>query len=344
MNKKDYTSILDSIKNDITTQDKNSRVLIVDSMNTFLRCFTIINVMNLNGHHVGGLTGFLKSVGYAIKLIRPTRVILVFDGIGGSNNRKNLYPDYKGNRNVKRVTNWEGFDTQEEESESMSAQMSRLINYLEELPVDMLAVDKVEADDVIAYATHKLKSDSNQVTIMSSDQDFLQLVSRNVSVYAPTKKKFYTPEKVKEEFGVSSYNFLIKKILMGDKSDNIPGVRGLGPKKLLKFFPELSGDKPVTMQEIHNKCLENQDELLPSRILDFKYQLDINSQLMDLHHPNIPQTDEFEIDEIIDGPTNRLNVGAFVKMCEEDSLLKAFPNVESWLNECFMGLNNYSKK
>ena len=208
----------------------------------------------------------------------------------------------------------------------------------------MVVIDKVEADDVMAYITHKLKADDNHITLMSSDQDFLQLVSHNVSVYAPTKKKFYTPERVKEEFGVSSINFLIKKILMGDKSDNVPGVKGLGPKKLSKLFPELSSNKPVTMQEIHNKCLDNQDELLHSRIIDFKYQLDINSQLMDLHHPNIPQTDEFEIDEIVDGPTNKLNVGAFIKMCEEDKLQKIFPNVESWLSNCFMNLNRYAKK
>ena len=143
MNKKDFTSILDSIKNDTINEHKNSRVLVVDSTNTFLRCFSVINVMNINGHHIGGMTGFLKSVGYAIKLIQPTRVILVFDGIGSSNNKKNLYPQQKVNRGVKRITNWEGFDSQEEESESMSAQMSRLINYLEELPVAMVVVDKV---------------------------------------------------------------------------------------------------------------------------------------------------------------------------------------------------------
>jgi 5'-3' exonuclease len=96
MNKKDFTSILDSVKDDAIGEHKNSRVLVIDSMNTFLRCFCVVNVMNINGHHVGGMTGFLKSIGYAIKLIQPTRVILVFDGIGGSNNRKNLYPDYKG--------------------------------------------------------------------------------------------------------------------------------------------------------------------------------------------------------------------------------------------------------
>ena len=131
---------------------------------------------------------------------------------------------------------------------------------------------------------------------------------------------------------------------MGDKSDNVPGVKGLGPKKLLKLFPELSDNESVTMQEIHNKCLENQEELLPSRIVNFKYQLDINSLLMDLHNPNIPETDKFEIDEIVEGPTNKLNTGAFVKMCDEDKLQKIFPNVESWLSNCFMNLNRYVKK
>jgi DNA polymerase I len=245
MNKKDFTSMLDSVKDDAIGEHKNSRVLVIDSMNTFLRCFCVAHVMNVNGHHVGGMTGFLKSIGYAIRLIQPTRVILVFDGIGGSNNRKNLYPDYKGNRNIKRVTNWDGFGSRDEESESMSAQMTRLINYLEELPLDMVVIDKVEADDVMAYITHKLKSDDNHITLMSSDQDFLQLVSHNVSVYAPTKKKFYTPERVKEEFGVSSINFLIKKILMGDKSDNVPGVKGLGPKNYQNYSPNYQATNPL---------------------------------------------------------------------------------------------------
>ena len=58
----------------------NSRVLLIDSMNTFLRSFAMINHMNPSGAHIGGLTGFLKSIGFAIRHIKPTRVILVFDG------------------------------------------------------------------------------------------------------------------------------------------------------------------------------------------------------------------------------------------------------------------------
>lgn len=345
MNNSDYLAILKGIKKEAPgNQNRNSRVLIVDSMNTFLRCFSIIHVMNVNGHHVGGLTGFLKSLGYAIKLIQPTRVILVFDGKGSSHNKKNLFPEYKANRGGKRITNWDGFDSRDEESESMSAQMGRLIEYLEELPVNMSVVDKVEADDIMAYCAHQLKDDNTHITLMSSDQDFLQLVSPQISVYSPTKKKIYTPEMVKGEYDVSPINFLTQKILMGDKSDNVPGVLGLGPKKLLKNFPELKEDKLFSIQEVYNKCLENQDSLIPSRILDFKHQLDINRQLMDLHNPNIPAADMFEIDEMLEGDINKLNTTAFIKMYEEDSLQRSFPNVEYWLNECFRNLNYYANK
>ena len=72
----------------------NSKVLLIDSMNTFLRSFAMINHMNPNGAHIGGLTGFLKSIGFAIRHIKPTRVILVFDGIGSTTNKKNLFPVY----------------------------------------------------------------------------------------------------------------------------------------------------------------------------------------------------------------------------------------------------------
>jgi 5'-3' exonuclease len=95
---------------------KNARVLVVDSMNTFLRSFAIIQHLNPNGHHVGGLVGFLKSVGYAIKLYQPTRVILVFDGQGNSTNKKYLYSDYKANRTNNNVTKWKVFGYKKEES------------------------------------------------------------------------------------------------------------------------------------------------------------------------------------------------------------------------------------
>jgi 5'-3' exonuclease len=103
----------------------------------------MINHINPDGHHIGGLTGFLKSIGYAIKMLEPTKVILVFDGVGGSNNKRNLYPDYKANRNKNRMTNYSIFSNKEEETESINNQMARLIQYLQCLPVSMICIDGI---------------------------------------------------------------------------------------------------------------------------------------------------------------------------------------------------------
>ena len=220
---------------------RNSRVLLIDSLNTFLRSFVVVHHLNPQGNHVGGLTGFLKSIGYAIDLINPTRVILVFDGEGASTNKKYLYPDYKANRHLKKITNWD-FDNQEEESEAITSQMVRLIQYLKCLPIDIIIEDKIEADDVIGYITTVLR---DEVYIMSSDKDYLQLVNDKVKVYSPTKKKIYTTNLVKQDTGVPPLNYLNQKVLLGDNGDNVPGVKGLGEKTVNKLFPFLQDRKSV---------------------------------------------------------------------------------------------------
>jgi 5'-3' exonuclease len=164
---------------------RNSRILVVDSMNTFIRSFSTINYMNPAGHHVGGLVGYLRSVGYAIKTFRPTRVILVFDGLGSTNNKKNLYPQYKGNRAITRITNWDMFDDKVSESEAMVSQMTRLIQYLQQLPVTLISIDKIEADDSIGLIAQSLmlmkRIHVMTVTIMSADKDFYQLINEKIS-------------------------------------------------------------------------------------------------------------------------------------------------------------------
>ena len=102
-----YFDLISSIQPDKRTS-LNS-ILIIDGLNAFLRSFTMINHLNADGHHIGGLTGFLKSIGYAIKMLSPTKVVIVFDGIGGSSARRNLFPDYKANRNANRMTNYSIF-------------------------------------------------------------------------------------------------------------------------------------------------------------------------------------------------------------------------------------------
>ena len=100
MNNK-YKDILDSLKEDTTPKHINDRILIIDGLNTFIRSFAVNPSTNEDGIHIGGMTGFLHSIGYAIRNIKPTRVIICFDGKGGSQKRRKLFPNYKSSRRVK---------------------------------------------------------------------------------------------------------------------------------------------------------------------------------------------------------------------------------------------------
>ena len=334
---KEFQAIIDSLKESKQeSSHRNSKILLVDSLNTFLRSFVMINHINPQGNHIGGLTGYLKSIGFAIRHIKPTRVILVFDGHGGSTNKRYLYPEYKANRKINKISNWEGFETQAEESDAITNQIVRLVDYLKCLPVDLLSIDKVEADDVIGYITGKV---GTSVHIMSSDKDYLQLVSDRVTIYSPIKKKFYTPKNVKEEYGVSAINFLTQKILLGDKSDNVPGVHGIGMKTLLKMVPELGGDELVTIEKILEHAELTQDKF--KKIHDFRQQLLINKQLMDLHDVNLPEEDIVTVDNVINNPNSTLDKASFLKLYNEDYLGNSIPNVSTWIYDTFDYLRHF---
>lgn len=107
MNTDELFKLLDNVNQedkDEPTSNKHSRVVLVDGLNLFLRNFAVLNYINSDGVHIGGLGGFLRSLGFLINNIQPTSVYLVFDGIGSSNNRKNLLPEYKSGRHQTRVT------------------------------------------------------------------------------------------------------------------------------------------------------------------------------------------------------------------------------------------------
>jgi DNA polymerase-1 len=333
---KEYQKIFDSLKSEKVEESLNSRVLLIDGLNTFLRAFTAIGWVNKDLSHIGGLTGFLRSLGYIIKLVRPTRVIIAFDGQGSSTNKRYIYPDYKANRGLNRVTNWDSFESQKDESEAITSQIVRLIYYLKTLPVDLISIDKIEADDVIGYITGKL---DGEVTIMSSDKDYLQLVSDKITVYSPTKKKFYDRDLVLSEFGVTPKNFLTQKILLGDSGDNVPGVKGLGSKTMLKSFPELGTEKEISLDDILSKC-EDKKKIFES-IKNYEFQLRINKRLMDLKDPNIPEEAIEEINSVLLEAKKVFNSQDFLDLYREDELGNSIPNVSMWLFNHFNELAKY---
>jgi DNA polymerase-1 len=338
---KDIFSLLDNVQKpgDLGV---NNRVLIVDGLNLYLRAFAVNGALNDNGVPVGGLTGFLRSLAYAIREVNPTRVIVVYDGVGGSQRRRKIHPGYKTNRKPgKRITRWDAFKNATEEKNAMKIQFSRLIEYLDLLPINVISIDRIEADDTIAYIAHTLLDED--VTIMSADQDFLQLVNERITVWSPIKKKFYTPRMVMDDYGVPAHNFLMYKVLMGDKSDNIEGVKGLGPKKLPKIVPDLLTHNTLDLDFILEHAGKG-EEPMHKKIVESATQLQINEELMDLKNPPISGELKLQITRLIEAPINLLSRNDFIMMYNDDQLGNTITSPDLWLREHFIKLNTLAKQ
>lgn len=337
--KKDLLNLLNNIQETGEELPQFERYMLVDGLNLFFRNFSAINAVNPNGAHVGGLGGFFRSLGSLIRQIQPTKVFVVFDGRGSSNNRKNLIPEYKANRNTSRVTNWEVFENLEEEDDSKVDQIIRIIQYLKTLPVRTISIDKVEADDIIAYLSEILPTKlTDRAFIVSSDKDYLQLVSEQVVVYRPIEKEFYTEQTVKDKFNVTPNNFLLYKLLMGDNSDGIPGIKGLGLKKLYKLFPELTGSD-MELEDLLNLC-ENKlkEHVIYARVLHDIELLENKHKVMDLSNPMIDDKDKMFIDKFVENEFLNYLPSQFIEMYKQDQLGGIIRNVDVWLKDNFENL------
>jgi 5'-3' exonuclease len=344
MKNKNLLNLLENIKKEDTSPSftRHSRILLVDGLNLFFRNFAMLNYVNPSGVHIGGLAGFLRSLGYLVKLHQPTSVYVVFDGMGSSTNRKNLLPEYKSNRNITRITNWDVFDSLEDENDAKVDQISRLIHYLRCLPVNIISLDKAEADDVIAYLSNYCdKTHNSKSVIVSSDRDFIQLVNENITVYRPTEKDFYTPSTVKEKFDILPNNFIIYKTLLGDNSDKVQGIKGLGAKKLLKLFPELT-QRHITLNDIFQISAEKYKEhIIYSKIVFEEDNLRRNYQLMDLHNPLVDERQISILEQAVEQKVPSLDIASFLQMYNEDGLGHILKNANYWLQENFKVLNSF---
>ncbi|MBC8147137.1 MAG: hypothetical protein H8E98_04055 [Bacteroidetes bacterium] len=329
--------------NESIHQDINSKVLIVDGLNLYIRCFVAIPSMNGEGYHVGGITGFLKSLAHAIRQFNPTRCIIVFDGKNGSVRRRKLYPDYKHKSTVSSKYN-RMYKNDADEAASMKKQFSRLLDYLSTLPISIISIDGIEADDTIAYASTEILKDGD-IVILSTDRDFLQLVDKRINVWSPIKKILYDIDTIKEEFGVSPNNFLLYKIFVGDDSDNIPGIKGVGIKTIEKRFSFLKQDKQYDIDDIINECILNQNTKIKiyESVINQKEQLLLNKQLMDLKNLDISGNSKLLIGYKIEEKIESLNKVAFIGMLLKDDIINLVGDVHFWLKNSFDKLNYHAK-
>ena len=335
-----YDKILNNLR-ETPPRALNDHILLIDGMNTLIRSFSLLKAMNPTGSHVGGIVGFLRSLGYVTRIFDPTRVLIVWDGKGGSANRKNIDPNYKAQRATSRITHWGLYDTKEQEMEALIGQLYRIQDYLECLPLQQLIIEKLEADDIMAWIAKKAStSNVKKCTIVSSDKDFLQLVDDTIEVYAPVKKKTFTKDNIFEELKVLPQNYNVVKALLGDNSDNLQGVKGLGIKTIVSEFPKLLTE--VTDLDYVFKVAEEKLEgkKIFSKIIHNWDRVETNFELMNLHTTSLDEKEKEYVNSTLKKATPDLQTGAFLHMLDKDKIEGITKNTEAWL-ENFRSLTTY---
>ena len=337
-----YDNILKNLKQ-TPPPELNDHILVIDAMNMLIRSFSLLKAMSPTGHHIGGLVGFLRSLGYVTRIFEPTRVIIVWDGKGGSGNRQNVDPNYKAHRANTRITHWGLYDTKQEETEALIGQLLRTKDYLECLPVQQIMMEKLEADDIIAYLAQEASKNKKKMTIISSDKDFLQMVDKYVSVYAPVKKKTFTPDNIEEEIKVHPQNYNIIKALLGDNSDGLRGVKGLGIKTIVSEFPDVVDKPNIELDYIFSVCEDKLDsKKIFAKIIHEWDRVETNYKLMNLHESVLDNSEKDTILEIIKDDIPDLQAGAFLHLLDSDKIEGVTKNTEGWL-ENFRGLTVFKK-
>lgn len=220
-------------------------IVLVDISNVFIRNYIVNPQMDQNGIVIGGAIGSLKTLGALSKKLMPKKIIIVWE-TGGSPKRLKLFPEYKQQRKPLK-TNREFGEDISDSKENENYQKRILIDLLSHLPVYQIHVENAEADDVIAYLCKSIYPDEEKI-IVSSDQDFYQLLDDKTKMYRPGKKVFVKPKDIINEHKISPKNFVVAKALNGDPSDNIPGIERVGFKSLAKRFEMIHND--VSLDDI----------------------------------------------------------------------------------------------
>jgi len=228
------------------------KILLVDYYNLFLRNFLIVPITNDDGEHFGGVFGFLRSLKAAVEKFNPTEVYIVCDGPESALRRKLIDPNYKATRRKpwkKGIVKAYDFLDEKQQTDNFSMQVKRLNEYLSVLPVKTLSLPYVEADDLIAQIVNTMPSDSEAI-IYSTDADYKQLVKSNIVCYNPMAKQLTSEETFFEKHGFRADNYIYFKVIDGDKSDELAGVRGIGPKTFIRLFPQAATEHIESLDDL----------------------------------------------------------------------------------------------
>jgi 5'-3' exonuclease len=287
-------------------------------------------VQTKNGS-VGAIYHFVNTIKRFYQDYGITKVVVFWEGENSKAYRQGYYPYYKSNRNDK-VTIEERYD--------LDRQRIRIKQYLEELFIRQVEINGCEADDSIAYYV-KNSPNENKI-IYTNDRDLLQLLAPDTKVFLYGKKVMVNIDNFKNYFDYHYSNVGLIKMIAGDISDNISGLKGIGEDTVLKIFPELKKE-----QKNEEWIIKRVDELLTEtptnkKLLTIKegetkwgtYGTDyfsVMSKVINLETPNVTNELIEAISEMVNeplSPEGRGGINTIMEMMKEDQLLNFLPKYD----------------
>lgn len=196
--------------------EMTQKICLVDGSGYIFRAYYGLPPLTApDGTPVNAVYGFTNMFFKLTQKLQCDYNLVLFDA-KRRNFRNDIFPDYKA--------------TRKDIPEELIPQFPIIHEAVEALRLNMLEMEGYEADDLIATYTAAALAEGLEVVIVSGDKDLMQLIRPGVEFYDPMKDKFFTPEDVKEKFGVYPEHVVDVQALSGDSTDNIPGVPGIGPK------------------------------------------------------------------------------------------------------------------
>lgn len=365
---------------------KTFNTLLVDGSNILELSSLADNTLSSTGKPIGGIFQFFLQLKILLKKGNFRYVYVFWDGENSGQLRYNLNSDYKSNRdknfedeglseymkdfNAKlkimqkkliKKDNPVKLAQKKKQKEIFYWQRKIIIDCLEELFVRQCLCDKIEADDFIGYYVSHKKS-NEKIVIVSNDRDLTQLIDDDVIIYVQSMKDFLTKKNHTDKIGYNYQNIVLKKVLCGDSSDNIKGIKGFGEKTLLTQFSEIK-ERKVTLEEIIEKSKQINEERLKNKKKPLKWAenivnaitdgcqgnkiYEINQKIIDLKHPLMTDEAIEMIDSIMYAPIdpeNRTLSNLYNILLENDvDLLKDETKFSNFFTE-FLYLIDKEKK
>ena len=297
------------------------RVLLIDALNMYFRAYIVDPSLSTNGQPIGGMKGFLKILQKLVRETKPDMIVVCWDGAGGSQQRKSLVKTYKEGRKPIRLNRQIRNLSENEEVENKIWQQTRLAEYLNAMPISQLVLDSVEADDIIAEMVRLSHFNGWQKVIISSDKDFYQLCDDETILFRPIQKEVLNKLSITDKFGIHPLNFALARAIVGDKSDNLGGVTGVGLPTVAKRLPFLSEERSYTLDEVYDYCATASEESKVKAYQNIIEQFDkveLNYKMMQLYAPTISIQGKMKIRHAIENFDADFNKTEIRKMMIQD--------------------------